>query len=84
MIDADKKKGVYFATNDSSVMEGNCIGDISNGFTITYTFEGGWSERLVPAGSGKIKLIDAFGQDWDYEITTVEEGESALSKIKQL
>lgn len=84
LIDADKKKGVYFATNDSSVMEGNCIGDISNGFTITYTFEGGWSERLVPAGSGKIKLIDAFGQDWDYEITTVEEGESALSKIKQL
>lgn len=50
----------------------------------SYTFEGGWSERLVPAGSGKIKLIDAFGQDWDYEITTVEEGESALSKIKQL
>lgn len=63
-------------------MEGNCIGDISNGFTITYTIDGGWSERLVPNGSGKIKMYDAFGQDWDFEITTVEEGERELARIK--
>ena len=84
LIDTEKKKGIYFATNDSSVMEGNCIGDMSNGFTITYTFEGGWSERLVPAGGGKIKMYDAYGQDWDYEITAVEEGERELVKIKQM
>lgn len=83
MIDADKKKVINLVTNDSSLLEGSCTGDMSNGFTVTYTFEGGWSERLVPAGNRKIKLIDAFGQDWDFEITTVAEGERELAKIKK-
>ena len=69
-----------FATNDNGVLVGTITGTLET--TIEICYMEGWYEsfKLKDPEKNTAILIDSFGFEWEYELSTIEEAEEILNQ----
>lgn len=82
MFDTDKKKVIYFGTNDTSVSKGTYKGSFSSGVIINWN-HGEFKEKFIYEDDASYAvLIDGNGFDWDYETCDLKEAQQVLDSLQ--
>lgn len=82
MFDTDKKKVIYFGTNDTYVSKGSYEGNFDSGVTINWE-HGEFKEKFTyEDNTNYAVLIDGNGFDWDFETCDLKKAQQVLDSLQ--